>query len=144
MSEADPTGRGAHDAGAKLDANKPEPELIQRGFARALDMVAQVGTYGARKYTRDGWESVPDGERRYTNALYRHLGAEHRGERCDRDTNIPHAAHTAWNALARLELMLRAEESDVFGIGGAPPESASGAVTFGPNGAVVNSREDGQ
>jgi len=110
--ERDPNGIDPHKPGAKLDAGKVEPELIQRGFARALLAVAEVGTYGATKYTRDGWQDVQDGVRRYTNAMYRHLSAEHRGEQCDPDTKLMHAAHAAWNALARLELMLREKEAE--------------------------------
>jgi len=45
-------------------------------FGRALLAVAEVGTFGADKYTRGGWVSVPDGVDRYTDALYRHLLAE--------------------------------------------------------------------
>src|SRR5690606_1597282 len=56
--ERDPNGIDPHEPGAKLDAGKVEPELIQRGFARALLAVADVGTYGATKYTRDGWQDV--------------------------------------------------------------------------------------
>lgn len=111
--EQDPNGISQHEPGAKLDMGKVEPELIQRGFARALLAVAYVGTYGATKYTRDGWQDVQDGVRRYTNAMYRHLSAEHRGEECDPDTKLLHAAHAAWNALARLELMLREKEAEV-------------------------------
>src|SRR5690606_34954678 len=78
-TERDPNGIDPHSAGAKLDAGKVEPELIQRGFARALLAVADVGTYGATKYTRDGWQDVPAGVRRYTHAMSRHLSGEHRG-----------------------------------------------------------------
>ena len=35
-------------------------------FAKALESVATVGTYGAAKYVRGGWTSVPDGQQRYT------------------------------------------------------------------------------
>src|SRR5690606_9415436 len=111
--ERDPNGIDPREPGAKLDVGKVEPELIQRGFARALLAVAEVGTYGAAKYTRDGWQDVQDGVRRYTNAMYRHLSAEHRGEERDPDTGLLHAAHAAWNALARLELMLREKEAEV-------------------------------
>lgn len=110
--ETDPYGLDQHAKGAKLDNGKPEPEIIQRGFARAISAVVDVGTYGAHKYTRDGWAEVPDGIRRYTNALYRHLSSEHKGECLDRDTGYMHAAHAAWNALARLELMLRELEQE--------------------------------
>jgi hypothetical protein len=105
--ESDPTGRRAGDAGAKLDAGKNRLGLVLGGFARALQEVGRVGTYGAGKYSENGWMQVPNGEARYTDAMLRHLMQELAGEACDGDTGIPHAAHAAWNALARLDLMLR-------------------------------------
>ena len=107
--ESDPTGKDPHQPGAKLDAGKVEMGLILNGMPRALLQVARVATYGANKYTRDGWLTVPDGPRRYTDAMYRHLNAEARGELHDADTQLEHAAHAAWNALARLELLLRGQ-----------------------------------
>ena len=69
--ESDPTGRTAKDAGAKLDHGKNRLGLVLGGFANALKAVGEVGTYGANKYTDNGWISVPDGERRYTDAWRR-------------------------------------------------------------------------
>lgn len=106
MAELDPTGRAAHEPGAKLDAGKPRCTLVLGGFSRALEHVAKVGTFGAAKYTDNGWRTVPNGEERYTDALWRHLLQEAQGIECDPDSGLLHAAHTAWNALARLELML--------------------------------------
>lgn len=96
-----------HAPGAKDDAEKRRMGLVVMGFARALDAVADVATFGARKYTDDGWVSVPDGQRRYTDAMLRHITAEGRGEAVDAESGLAHAAHCAWNALARLELALR-------------------------------------
>lgn len=110
MTEHDPTGRSAHEPGAKLDAGKPRCSLVLGGFSRALGQVAQVGTFGAAKYTDNGWRTVPDGQERYTDALWRHLLAEAQGLECDPDSGLLHAAHMAWNALARLELLLAAQE----------------------------------
>ena len=107
MTEHDPTGRSAHEPGAKLDAGKARCALVLGSFSRALQQVAAVGTFGANKYTDNGWQTVPNGEERYTDALYRHLLQEGRGQLCDADSSMLHAAHAAWNALARLELMLR-------------------------------------
>ena len=107
MTEHDPTGRSAHEPGAKLDADKPRPALVLGGFSRALAAVTAVGTFGARKYTANGWRSVPDGVERYSEAMMRHWLAEQQGIETDAESNFLHASHTAWNALARLELMLR-------------------------------------
>lgn len=111
--ELDPTGRKPNDPGAKLDQGKNRLGLVLFGFARALQAVGRVGTYGAKKYSDNGWMQVPDGERRYTDALMRHLMKEAAGEEKDTDTDLLHASHAAWNALARLELMLREREAKV-------------------------------
>lgn len=105
--ESDPTGRDQHSPGAKLDAGKPRVGLVVGGFAKALEEVAKVGTYGARKYTDNGWRTVPNGVCRYTDAMYRHLLYEAQGEQYDPETKLLHAAHAAWNALARLELLIK-------------------------------------
>ena len=109
MSETDPNGRLPGEAGAKLDAGKNRLGLVLGGFALALRQVGLVGTYGAAKYSDNGWMQVPNGQARYTDAMVRHLLAEAAGETHDRETSIRHAAHAAWNALARLELMMRDE-----------------------------------
>ncbi len=110
--EADPNGKSPNEAGAKLDAGKNRLWLVLFGFARALQEVGRVGTYGANKYTDNGWMEVPDGERRYTDAMLRHLMREATGEERDPDTGLHHAAHAAWNALARLDLALRKTPND--------------------------------
>jgi hypothetical protein len=110
MKETDPNGLGAHEPGSKLDAGKLRPALVLGGFARALTEVAKVGTYGATKYTDNGWMEVPNGVARYDDALLRHWLKEKFGETCDPDTGLLHAAHYAWNALARLDLIIRNQE----------------------------------
>jgi hypothetical protein len=112
MTDHDPHGIDQHQPGAKLDALKPRPALVLGGFSRALMAVTHVGTYGAIKYTPRGWESVPDGIERYSEAMMRHWLAEASGEQQDPESNFLHAAHVAWNALARLELMLRKMEGE--------------------------------
>jgi hypothetical protein len=97
-----------HEPGAKLDQEKPRADLLL-SFSRALLAVAQVATYGADKYTKDGWEKVPSGWERYTAAMLRHVLAE-KQELLDSESSMLHAAHVAWNALARLELFLRDKE----------------------------------
>lgn len=108
--ESDPHGIEQHTPGAKLDAGKNRVWLMLSGFSRALSAVSEVMTYGAKKYTDNGWKKVPNGFARYSDALGRHLLAEARGEARDKDTQILHAAHAAWNALARLELLLSEQD----------------------------------
>lgn len=108
MTEHDPNGIDLHTPGAKADAGKVKAALIG-DFGLALLAVAEVGTHGADKYSRGGWECVIDGEQRYTDAMWRHLLRSAHESR-DRDSGLTHAAHAAWNALAALELALRAED----------------------------------
>lgn len=109
-TETDPTGIAASTPGAKLDAGKPDLSLLLM-FGRALSAVGAVGTFGAKKYSRGGWQQVPDGINRYTAAMLRHVFKSF-VERIDPDSGLPHWAHAAWNALAVCELILRKEESD--------------------------------
>ncbi len=109
-SEADPLGIAQHAPGAKLDAGKIRVGLVLGDFANALWAVSEIGTFGAEKYTPHGWLSVPNGIERYTDALDRHLLKESIEGPIDPESNKLHAAHLAWNALARLELIIRAEK----------------------------------
>ena len=110
--ESDPNGIQQHEPGAKLDAGKNRLGLVFSGFALALQAVGAVGTYGANKYTDEGWKAVPDANKRYTDAMLRHLFKEFSGEHLDQETGFLHAAHTAWNALARLEKIIEEGSSD--------------------------------
>lgn len=111
-AEVDSHGKPLNSPGAKADAGKLLPDLVLGGFSRALAEVSAVGTYGAKKYTKYGWIEVPDGIERYSEALLRHWLKEKSGEECDPDTALRHAAHLAWNALARLDLMVREAEKE--------------------------------
>jgi hypothetical protein len=113
VEEQDPTGRSPHEAGAKLDHGKVRPALVLGGFARALTEVAKVGSFGAAKYSENGWVSVPNGIARYSDAGLRHWLAKQSGEDKDPDSQLDHLAHAAWNALAVLDLELRKREGEV-------------------------------
>ncbi len=111
---------------AKDIAHRPDPKQplkydsaeapMYRGalwyFPKALNAVAQVSAAGAKKYDwNKGWLAGDDAFARYSDALVRHLGKE-AYEKLDsgpKGTGLLHAAHVAWNALARLEVMLYAE-----------------------------------
>lgn len=98
----------------KMDMGKPP---IVRGFmqyfARAIVAVSYVSEYGARKYGRAenpyslGWQDVPDGEGRYSDADGRHrVKIAIQGD-YDDESEIAHLAHKAWNALAELERAIK-------------------------------------
>lgn len=100
-----------HKPGAKDDTDKVRVGLMVEGFARALKAVAEISTYGAKKYSEGGWQYVENGVARYSDAMGRHWLAECTGEKLDGESGLTHAAHLAWNALARLELLLRQDPS---------------------------------
>lgn len=110
-----------HEPGAKLDQGKPDVALLL-DFSKALNAVGEVSTYGANKYSRGGWQSVPDGIHRYQSAMLRHLFASRYEER-DAESGLPHLACVAWNALGVLELTLR--ESAPASSSGSPSASCS-------------------
>jgi len=123
MSETDPHGKDPHEPGSKLDAGKPEyVKDVLSYFPNALREVGGISAYGAEKYTRMGWASVPNGVDRYTEALCRHLISVAQGQEVDivpdpsgkKDVMVGllHRAQVAWNALAALELFLK-ENPDV-------------------------------
>lgn len=105
--EKDPNGLSPHSPGAKLDSGKIDADLVLSSFSKALIEVCKVGTFGANKYTRDGWLQVSNGEERYRSAGLRHWLYESSGEVIDPDSQLYHKAHKAWNSLAELELFLR-------------------------------------
>jgi len=96
----------------KLDGGKTP---IFRGlimyFPRALRAVADISAYGYEKYKEwGGWVRVEDAQARYTDALARHFINEQIEGPLDPESKLRHAAHAAWNALARLELALQEQE----------------------------------
>lgn len=105
-----PEETGGWPPGVKLDGDKNRLGLVLCGFSRALIEVGKVGTFGAQKYSDDGWVSVQNGEQRYTDALLRHLFASAIGDHNDHESVLSHWAHVAWNALAVLDLMIRNSE----------------------------------
>lgn len=114
QGERDPNGLQLKTPGAKADAGKvPVLQGLLDYFPRACLEVARVSTVGANKYSWKGWEKVSDGINRYGNALARHLLYEFIEGPNDADTGLLHASQQAWNALARLELILREQESAI-------------------------------
>ena len=79
--------------GTKADGGKPKPRLLHESMADAVASVVDVLTFGAAKYSDDNWKNVEP--KRYTDALYRHLNAHHKGEANDAESGLPHLAHAA-------------------------------------------------
>lgn len=98
------------DKGVKFDGGKPRMDLVVGGFANAITEVGRVGTFGANKYTDNGWQEVDNGIERYASAMLRHYLAFKKGEVIDPDSNLLHLSHLAWNGLAILELYTRSIE----------------------------------
>lgn len=110
-TETDPHGKSPKEAGSKLDAGKaPVYQGLLSYFPRACLAVAAVSAAGAAKYAWKGWESVPDGINRYSDARDRHIVNEAIEGPYDPDGFL-HKAQIAWNALAALELSLRESKS---------------------------------
>lgn len=99
--------------GLKYDNGKLLAGIPIQDFPRALKAIAEIGTYGAKKYKRSSWHTVEDGRQRYEDAMNRHYIELniHGKNSLDEESGLLHLAHFAWNALAILELHLRHEEA---------------------------------
>ena len=95
--------------GQKHDHGKPIAGALPQYFPRVLLEVAKVSTFGAKKYTRGGWLTVPDGEVRYWDASCRHLLASQITEN-DPESGLNHLDHAIWSLMAVRELQLRKQE----------------------------------
>lgn len=84
----------------KFDAEKLRYDLIPPSAVKAL---AEVLTFGARKYKPNNWKNCQDPER-YLAALIRHVEAYRSGEELDADSGLPHLAHAMTNLSFLLEL----------------------------------------
>lgn len=106
-----------HLPGMKYDEGKPNLSLVFGGFNKALLDVGYIGTFGARKYTPNGWQDVENLYERYSSALLRHMFAAMSPrvkDIYDNETGRLHLAHVAWNALALTEHMLKAIDYDKY------------------------------
>lgn len=65
----------------------------------------------AKGYKRGSWKTVPDALNRYNDAFTRHQLEEGEGKLHDEESGLLTAAHTAWNALARLHFIILAERA---------------------------------
>lgn len=84
----------------KFDGSKTRYDLVPPSSVRAL---ADVLTYGARKYKPDNWRKV-DEPAKYIAAAMRHFEAYRQGEEFDVESGLPHLAHAMTNIAFLLEL----------------------------------------
>lgn len=82
--------RKCFNAGQKRDQEKPRYDLLP---PNAIDAMAQVMTFGAKKYAPNSWQLVEDALNRYRAALLRHTFAIQRGELIDEESGLYHSAH---------------------------------------------------
>ena len=76
--------------GRKADQDKPRMDLIP---PHAEKLMADVLTFGAKKYSPDNWRKVPDLTNRYTATAMRHINDYRSGNSSDSETGIHHLAH---------------------------------------------------
>lgn len=94
--------------GVKLDQGKLRYDLLPW---KAIEGLVRVLSFGARKYTANGWRTVPDALTRYEAALLRHLAAIKRGEQVDPESGLRHIDHILCNVAFLSELMDDQEKS---------------------------------
>lgn len=80
----------ARATGRKDDLGKLRYDLVP---LLAEEQMVAVLTFGAKKYSPDGWRTVPNAKARYHAALRRHVAAWARGEKLDSESGLPHLAH---------------------------------------------------
>lgn len=92
---------------------KVRMDLVVQDMPRAIEALARVMTWalGSKGYNESDWLTVPDAIQKYHGGMHRHDNKEMRGQTFDDESGLHHAIHTAWNAMARVELILREEEA---------------------------------
>lgn len=95
---------------------KVQMDLFDQGFPNAVFEVAKVMTWAAENkgYKPHDWKGLPNAETEFSAAASRHRvkGFIQKAEgvpaieRTDEESNIVHLAHTCFNCLAELELVL--------------------------------------
>lgn len=92
-------------SGMKFDGGKQFASLPFLDFPDAMQELVKVSTFGANKYARHSWKTVPEAAMRYEDALARHFLKQYY-EPLDDESGLAHKAHLAWNALATLQMAI--------------------------------------
>lgn len=96
--------------GLKYDNDKPQMALLDSNY---LEGVAEVLTFGARKYHAHNWRGGITVSR-LVSATYRHLGAINRGEDIDSESGLPHVYHLGCCTMFLAEMLQRPEQDDRY------------------------------
>ena len=96
--------------GHKLDQGKTRYDLIH---TRSLKDLADVLTFGSKKYDDDNWMKVDNWKRRYDSAAMRHLQSWYSGDTLDEETGLPHLAHAMCCLMFLNELTKTALDKEV-------------------------------
>lgn len=84
---------------AKADAGKMRPTLCP---VSAIEAITEIREYGCAKYhDPDNWRNVEP--QRYRDAAYRHWLAYLSGEKCDKESGLPHLWHLMTNIAFPIE-----------------------------------------
>lgn len=86
---------GADDDFMKFDEDKVMMSLVDPDF---ITGVADILTFGAKKYAKNNWQKNTDIDR-YKDSTLRHLYAYLGGELIDEDSGRPHLDHVATNIM---------------------------------------------
>lgn len=80
---------GFHQPAMKFDTEKPRVDLLD---AEALEGLAKVLGFGAKKYAANNWRAGLE-YNRLIGAAFRHLLAIQKGEDIDPESGLPHVDH---------------------------------------------------
>lgn len=113
--------------GLKFDKGKLRMDLLPMDSLRD---VAEVYTFGARKYADENWRQGISWKRIY-GAILRHLSLWFLGQDTDEESHLPHLAHAAWGLLTLLNYSRTHKEFDdrpIAHAGGNPTTAAHAEV----------------
>lgn len=83
-------GFNMYEQGKKFDSGKTRYDLVP---PNTLKEVADVLTFGSKKYSDDNWKKVSEPNKRYYSAAIRHIEAWRNDELIDSESGHSHLAH---------------------------------------------------
>jgi len=98
--------------GQKFDENKEQWSLLPLVSVKEIIKVLQ---YGSHKYAPDSWQHLVNPNRRYYEALLRHITSWWEGEAHDKESGLLHLAHAGANVLFLLWFQLQEKKEDENG-----------------------------